>query len=39
VSGCRHTIVAFACLVAATVSWAGAAELDEIQYTQLNDII
>ena len=30
-SGCRHTIVAFACLVAATVSWAGAAELDEIQ--------
>ena len=29
--GCRHTIVAVACVVAATVSWAGAAELDEIQ--------
>ena len=29
--GCRHTIVAFACIVAAIVSWAGAAELDEIQ--------
>jgi len=31
VIGCRHTIVAVACVVAATVSWAGAAELDEIQ--------
>ena len=28
--GCRHTIVAVACVVAATVSWAGAAELEEI---------
>jgi len=31
VIGCRHTIVAVACVVATTVSWAGAAELDEIQ--------
>jgi len=31
VIGCRHAIVAVACVVAATVSWAGAAELDEIQ--------
>jgi len=30
VIGCRHTIVAVACVVAATVSWAGAAELEEI---------
>ena len=29
--GCRHAIVAVACVVAATVSRAGAAELDEIQ--------